>query len=308
MEWAVHVGNERLAERWDDLLANPLRFCEGPLQELQTATARLFQLAARRASPRRAYFGNEFCESLIPSLQSFSQICLQLWRKQVEITFVTPPVTDEGLDTLRKLLSWLSRQEHNAEVVFNDWGTLELLYREFPGLRPVRGRLLNKTMRDPRVVPLYNAPGAPAGIRASLQPSSLDSPFFRRLLQKYGVTTVELDILVQAPDFDFRCLPFQVAFYFPYGFVTTGRHCMMSSLHVEGDRRFRPGVQCRLECRDYVTTHSFDGTLLSTAGTRFYQRGNTFFYYPDEKTLLDFLECAQDKGVARLVYEPGLPM
>ena len=43
-----------------------------------------------------------------------------------------------------------------TEVVVNDWGVLRLVRREFPGLRPVLGRLMNKMMRDPRVAPFYS--------------------------------------------------------------------------------------------------------------------------------------------------------
>lgn len=308
MEWTVHLRNLGLAEYWDDLLADPLQFCDLPLRDLQAAAAALFQQAVRQAPPRRAYLGNEFCASLLPSLDALSSACLIMWRRQVEVTFLTPPVTDDGLDALRVLFAWLSRQGHHVEAVFNDWGTLELLHREFPSLHPVRGRLLNKAMRDPRVVPLYNSPNAPAGIRLSLQPAGLDTPFLRSIMNRYGLTTVEMDLLPQIPDFDFRQLPFQVSCYFPFGFVTTGRHCMVSSLHVEGSQRFRPGTHCRLECREYMTTHIFSGSTLPTDGTRFFQRGNTFFYFPEERTLHNFLECAEDKGVARLVYEPGLPM
>lgn len=308
MEWAIHVRNPALADCWDDLLADPLEFCEPHLKDLQGPAAGFFRQAARQAPPSRAYLGNEFCESLLPSLDSFSGTCEKLWRRQVAITFLTPPATDEGLDALRVLFAWLARQGRPVEVVFNDWGVLELVHTEFPGLHPVRGRLLNKTMRDPRVVPLYNAPSAPAGIRASMQPAGLDTPFLRSLMSRYGVATVEMDILPNGAELDFHQLPFQVACYVPCGFVTTGRHCMVSSWHVEGSQRFRPGVRCRLECRDYMTTHTYSASALSTDGTRFFQRGNTFFYYPDEKALHGFLECAGEKGVARLIYEPGLPM
>lgn len=309
MEWAVHVRNPALADRWNDLLADPLRFCEPHLRDLQGPAAAFFREAARQEAPRRACVGNEFCESLLPSLDSFSELCEKLWVRGLEVSFLTPPATDEGLDSLRALFAWLARQGRPTEVVFNDWGVLQLVHTEFPALRPVRGRLLNKTMRDPRVVPLYNAANAPAGIRASMQPAGLDTPFLRSLISNFGVATVEMDLLPNSADLDFRELPFQVACYVPCGFVTSGRHCMISSLHIEeGSRRFRPGVPCRQECREYSTTHTFSAAALPTDGTRFFQRGNTFFYYLDEKALRGFLDSAAERGVARLIYEPGLPM
>jgi hypothetical protein len=309
MEWAIHLGDGSRAEDWEELFpCRPPRSCESPLQESQARVAQLLERVAGRISPKRAYVGNEFCQSLIPTPEHLSRICRTLWKSGVEITFLTPPVTDEGLEKLRVLFSWLARQEHAVEVVFNDWGTLELLHQEFERLDPVRGRLLNKILRDPRVTPLYNSPAAPEGIRAALQPSSLDTPFLRQLMSRYRVRAVELDILVLSPDADFRQLPFEVSFYFPYGFVTTGRQCMMGSLRLKSGGRFQPGLSCQRECRLYLTEHRFSGTTLETNGTAFYQRGNTFFYCPQPGVLESFLERAEKNGVSRVVYEPGLPM
>jgi hypothetical protein len=308
MEWAIHVGNGSLGEHWDDLLSSPLRWCEPPLRELQAVAAGFVRRVAGQVPPRRAYVGNEFCQNLIPTAERLSRICCGLWRRGLEITFLTPPVTDEGLDQLRALFAWLVSQEHNVEVAFNDWGTLNLLHHEFGKLRPVRGRLLDKILRDPRVTPLYHSPDAPDGIRAAMQPSCLDAPSLQHLLGRYGVKTLELDILLQRCDVDFHRLPFEVAFYFPYGFVTTGRQCMIGSLHMGGSERFQPSPRCQHECQLYLTEHRFVGTTLPTNGTAFYQRGNTFFNCPDTEVLESFLTGAEASGVGRLVYEPDLPM
>ena len=308
MEWSVHLRNPDWANHWDDLLVDPLRFCDTPLRDLQASAAGLFQQAMRQAPPVRAYVGNEFCVRLLPTLDSLCEACSRMWQKRVEVTLLTPPVTDDGLDALRILFTWLKGQEHEVEVVFNDWGTLDVLHREFPGLRPVRGRLLHKSMRDPRVVPLYSEATAPPGIRLSLQPSGLDTPFLRRIMDRCGFTRMEMDILPQAREFDFRQFRFGVDFYFPCGFVTTGRQCMAGSMHAESPQRFRPVLDCRFECREYFTLHTFSSSTLPTNGATFFQRGNTFFYFPEESFLRSFLQSAEDNGVARLIYEPGLPM
>lgn len=258
-------------------------------------------------SVTRAYVGNEFCQNLIPSRERLQRICHSFWQGGVEVTLVTPPVTDEGLEKLRPLFAWLDRQGQDVEVVFNDWGTLNLLHHEFGGLQVVQGRLLNKVLRDPRVTPLYSAPEAPEGIRAAMQPSGLKTPYLRRLLGRFGVKAIELDLSRQASEMHFEELPFRVGVYFPFGFVTTGRQCMIGSLHLEEEERFRPSQSCRQECRSYVTKSKFSSTLASS-GASVYQRGNTFFYCPEAEALESFLLTAEACGVSRLIYQPSLPM
>src|SRR5437867_3594050 len=78
-----------------------------------------------------------------------------------------PYVTDRGLARPRPLLeAAASERGEGTEVVVNDWGVLRLVRREFPGLRPVLGRLMNKMMRDPRVAPFYS--GGPDDARRAL--------------------------------------------------------------------------------------------------------------------------------------------
>ena len=157
MEWAIHVADGSSLEHCDDFFSRPPRSSELPLSDLQAAAADVVQRVAGPVRPQRAYLGNEFCQYLIPARESFSKVCRELRERGLAITFLTPPVTDAGLDKLRPLFAWLAAQANGAEVVFNDWGTLQVLHEEFDALRPVRGRLLNKTMRDPRVTPLHAA-------------------------------------------------------------------------------------------------------------------------------------------------------
>lgn len=308
MEWAIHVGAGRSLPQGDALWPSQPRDTSPPLRDLQAVAADVVQRVAGQVRLQRAYVGNEFCQHLIPTRECFSQACCELKERGLAITFLTPPITDAGLKKLRPLLAWLAAEGGRTEVVFNDWGTLQVLHDEFGSLQPVRGRLLHKTMRDPRVTPLYNAPDAPEGIRTALLPDSLETPALQYLLGRYGVETVELDISFQDSTSELRRLPFQVAFYFPYGFVTTGRQCMAGALHLEESERFRPLQRCQHECRSYLTEHRFVGTTLPTNGTTFYQRGNTFFYCPDTAVLESFLAGAEQRGVSRVIYQPDLPM
>ncbi len=45
----------------------------------------------------RIYYGNEFCERLIPSLQDLNQILDYIQKRGLNFSFVSPYVTDIGL-------------------------------------------------------------------------------------------------------------------------------------------------------------------------------------------------------------------
>lgn len=308
MEWAIHLADGESLRHCDNLFSRPLQGSQLPLSKVQAAAMDVVQRVAGQVRPQRAYIGNEFCEHLIPSRDSFSRMRCELQERGLAVTLLTPPVTDAGLSKLRPLFAWLAAKAADAEVVFNDWGTLQLLHEQFGGLRPVRGRLLHKRLRDPRVTPLYTAPDAPEGIRASMDSDGLETPSLQKLLRRYAVETVELDIPFQESASNLHRLPFQTAFYFPYGFLTTGRQCMIGGLHLENSKRYRPGQLCQHECRSYITEHKFIASSLPTDGTTFFQRGNTFFYSPEATVLERFLREADSAGVGRVIYQPDLPM
>jgi hypothetical protein len=52
----------------------------------------------------RIYFGQEFCERLLPSKDELEQVCAFSEKEGVPLTLVTPYVTDKGLLKLEKLI------------------------------------------------------------------------------------------------------------------------------------------------------------------------------------------------------------
>ena len=135
--------------------------------------------------------------------------------------------------------------------MFNDWGVLRLLRREFPHLTPVQGRLLNKSLRDPRVTSIYaeTAPAAPESSLRVLQRSNLDDASYLSLLARYNVRAVEMDNLPQGSDLSFSGV--DVFMYVPFGFISTARVCMAAALHYRGPEKFQPGAPCRHECQSH---------------------------------------------------------
>jgi len=99
-------------------------------------------------SVSRLYFGNEFCNHLIPSSRTLSEVLARSRELGLLFSLVTPTVTDSGIDALGRLFRSLP---DGSEVIVSDWGVLRLARTEFPSLLPVAGRLLCKIMKDPRL-------------------------------------------------------------------------------------------------------------------------------------------------------------
>ena len=254
----------------------------------------------------RCYFGNEFCEHLIPSTNSLQSALAAAQAKNLSFTFLTPYVSNEGLQALRPLLTVLAL--HNAEVVFNDWGVLNLLRREFPTLIPVQGRLLNKSLRDPRVTTMYATAPAPTAAITALQQSNLDNESYTDLLARFGVKMIEMDNLPQGNDLSFAERGIHIGAYFPFGFISTSRVCMAAGLHHHKSEKFQPGAPCRHECQSHLLEYSYTNSPFGNRDQKFYLKGNSYFYTHTEAMLRALFAQAQSGQIARLIFQPRLPM
>jgi hypothetical protein len=307
MEWSLHIG------RADDLEAD-LRLDRLAAFESSATIQPFVALAARLIADNfgeinfaRCAFGNEFCEHLIPSTAAFESALGAARSRGLAFTFLTPYVSNEGLAALRPLFELLSLQ-CGGEVVFNDWGVLNLLRREFPSLTPSQGRLLNKSLRDPRVTTVYaNAP-APAPALSVLQRSNLDCESYTDLLSRLGVSAVEMDNLPQGNDLSFAGSGMNVSVYLPFGFISTSRICMAAGLHYRKRDKFQPGAQCRHECQTHLLEYAYTNSPFGNRDQKFYLKGNSYFYAHTEAMLRALFDQARSGRIARMVFQPRLPM
>jgi hypothetical protein len=302
--WCLHIsGAEDLREELS--LARSTTFEKSTT--IQPFIALASQLIAERFGAiefTRCYFGNEFCEHLIPSAKAL-QAALDA-AQNLSFTLLTPYLTNKGLQALRPLLTVLA--PHNAEVVFNDWGVLNLLRREFPTLIPVQGRLLNKSLRDPRVTTMYATAPAPASAITALQRSNLDCESYTKLLHRFGVHTIEMDNLPQGNDLSFAEHGLRIGAYFPFGFISTSRVCMAAGLHHHKVEKFQPGAPCRHECQSHLLAYSYTNSPFGNRDQKFYLKGNSYFYAHTEAMLRALFAQAESGQIARLIFQPRLPM
>jgi hypothetical protein len=255
----------------------------------------------------RWVYGNEFCEHLIPRLEQLAEVVTTAEANGIELTFLTPYVSDNGIESLKPLLEFLDDAGLPAEVVFNDWGVLNLLRLQFTRVTPVQGRLLNKSLRDPRITGVYAASQAPAPALISLRRSNLDCNSYSTFLSSLGVSVAEFDNLPQGVDLDLDGR-MRAAVYFPFGFISTSRICMAAGLHYLKRDKFQPGAPCRHECQTHLVEYTYSNSPFGNRDQKFYLKGNTYFYHHTEPMLRGLFEQARAGLVERLIFQPRLPM
>lgn len=244
----------------------------------------------------RLYFGHEFCERLLPSLEDLEKVLEFALKNDLHFTFLTPYVANEGIRKVNTLLSFLVREAPQSEVVFNDYGVFRLLRNNYPSLKPVMGRLLNKMKRDPRILDIYRL--LPEGAIKYFKGFSLNVPALHNFLLKNGVTRVELDNVFQGIDLDISSLGFSASLYVPYAYITTTRACLAINCDVHGMEDIIGIFPCKKECQKYtfyLRSRAMPVVLI--------RRGNTIFIKNEEVS-----NDIERKGIDRMVHEINIPV
>ena len=217
------------------------------------------------------YFGSEFCEDRLPDVDEASAFCDLARERGWEPTLLTPLVTPEGLRIVGALLDALAANRCEPAVVFNDWGVLGLLRKRHHSLPRRAGRLMNRSLRDPRA---YR--DAPAG-GATHDASRYER--LRRFFSALGVAAIETDIdldggyLGDGPDSTGAGL--SRALHLPFTFAASGRNCpLKAGLYPEGHGFSKALADpCPGPCRGKpLPVQRDDSTLIHWRG------GNTLFY------------------------------
>ncbi len=265
----------------------------------------------------RVYFGNEFCEKLIPKLPVLKEAVGFCRRQKLDFSLVTPYLTDKGLKRLEKLLNWLTNVEPGCEVIVNDYGLLSQVAQRYLKLTPVLGRLLTKQKRDPRIANLIKAQPKnhtffkkgdeyyivlskkiPQDLAAYFKESNINVPAIRGFLKQYRVNRAEVDNLLQGIKLDIPKNDFLVSLYLPYGYITTTRLCSANPMRKE-EKFFCKISTCERSCLRY--TEKLKNKYMPVL----YKKGNTLFFKnnhtPSRKELTN-------AGINRIVYQPKIPI
>lgn len=177
------------------------------------------------------YFGAEFCEHLIPSKDDVSRISQEAGIRGWKMYLVTGTAAISVVPRYQRLLEYFVTLPMGAGVVFNDWGILAVLRRDFPSLQPVMGRLLFKNKRfvyrsiapDGDFSPETKREILRFQVKAMRQ-TSFAIPEYRSFLASLGVVRVDVDILPQGMELK-GCESLSVGAHLPLGYLTSGRTC-----------------------------------------------------------------------------------
>ncbi len=240
----------------------------------------------------RIYFGNEFCDELIPSRLELQDAISIASEHRKSLSFVTCYVSEHKIKQYYALIELLAKLIPGSEVVINDWGMLKMCFEN--GVEPVLGRLLVKQKRDPRIAHFIES--LPETARLRLRQMGLND-FFLGFLRKQNIRRIELDNLLQGIDKgELRDSGFSYSVYIPYGYITTTRICFFRNRNKGVEKKFSI-TPCAHECSNDVL--KLDNRHMKE---KLLMKGNTIFFK-------NSAEYFTDKGtrINRIVYEPDIP-
>ena len=328
LELAIHSPD---LPRLEALLAtSDLRRSESPWIDQEPAYTRL-------------YFGSEFCQHLLPSVEEVQHASGLATGQGWGLTLLTSYSTDSFVErTIELVGAALKTNPVGLEVVVNDWGLLRRLGVEFgTNVTRVIGRGLNRMMRDPRVPDVGPEHLGGDALPQTWQQSSMHSRGFIALVEGLGVSRVESDVpltgLADLPPSSLR-----TTLHAPWGMVASGRVCLVNAWGKPGALRFVPPMHCDAPCRRFSIELRApwsrratgaerlpvvaEGTFIPLTrllnrrrnvlpepsvdpAPRFFQKGNTHFYRLDTQQLTALYARAQSSvHIDRLVVAPDLPM
>ena len=221
------------------------------------------------------YFGTEFCEDRLPALDEALAFCERARARGWEATLLTPLVSPAGLRTVDHVLAGLAAHDCAPAVVFNDWGVLRLLCERHESLPRRAGRLVNRSLRDPRA---YGDKPGDAGAGSTTHDATRHARL-RRFLRDLGVSAVESDAdleggyLGDGPGGDDARL--DRALHLPFTFAASGRGCpLKAALYPEGGGFAKAFADtCPAPCRGRPMPVNRSDTALPH-----WRAGNTVFY------------------------------
>ncbi|MDD5128106.1 MAG: hypothetical protein PHO40_00420 [Candidatus Omnitrophica bacterium] len=252
--------------------------------------SRLSDFKFWRAEHSRIYFGNEFCDRLIPSEEELDRVLSFAAGRNLGFTLLTTFCTDKNLHSYKKLFDLLSQSRADAEIVINDWGLLKIA-KNYP-FDLVLGRLLNKQKRGPRIIGVIER--LPELMRERFRKSGING-YFSAFLLDCGIKRVELDNLLQGVSLDeFRGKGICCSLYIPFGYITVSRSCPHRCRRDLSSDTVADSI-CRREClenRYWLRHPQMPVPLIS--------KGNAVFF--ENKIIPEFI-LYKGGVVNRIVYE-----
>lgn len=249
------------------------------------------------------YFGNEFCQNRIPNLKQLKYCYDFCINNKIKLVFVLPFITNSKVSVVNNLLNFLNSQKEKPEVVFNDWGTFNLI-SSYKNLKPVLGRLLNKQRKDPVAQKIFEnsqpkmkiikengkqvivqLKQVPKTLINYFQHTYLDVPEIQNFMIRNNITRYETDLVPWQNKLKLT-KKISLSVYYPYINISATRYCGAINLDYNS--------KCNKICQKQkivVGEKTFDYP--------YYIIGNAIFYKATPDMLKKELKCSK---INRIVF------
>ncbi|MBN2482674.1 MAG: hypothetical protein JXD21_00565 [Candidatus Omnitrophica bacterium] len=232
---------------------------------------------------QRIYFGDEFCNENIPSVDDTKRLMDFCSQHALRMTLVTPFLTDRGVDAYAGIVRLLSGcQGLDLEVVLNDWGFLPLCRES--GVKISLGRLLTHQPSDPRLG-THRRPGK--NISEKWQRIPVNT-YFTAFMKEQHIERIELsNTALGVAKEQLDEMPFSFSLHVPDVYLTLTRYPLFS-----GRDRFKifSGSGASLPEEIVIAIKNIE--------TPIFIRKNAFFYKNPHFEAYD----GEDHPVDRIVY------
>lgn len=236
----------------------------------------------------RIYLGSYFCERFFLKFRGYQELIKYCKEKKICATLVVPVFSQNTLCKGKQRIYEICECLESLidEVTVNDLGMLyhiETLNKYKVNL----GRLFLKNPRDCRVPEYTNSIISP-GFLSKLNQESW---------KKHKINSIELDPTNRTLDAsEIKSLDIEIALHSPFCYMTTGKICKFASIHKDIEGKFRPNINCKMECMSIIDTYA--GHVASTnCNPIIYRIGRTLLFENNEAKIVG-------KNLERLIYFP----
>lgn len=191
-------------------------------------------------SIKRLYMGSSFCSQYYLNMSGYENIFKYCAKQQIHVTLTIPVFTEKDICLGKRKTEEICRKGADVidEITVNDIGMLSFLQNRYQYHFNL-GRLFFRDPRDCRI---------PEYTRKCVSPMLL-SHLTDDYWKSFKISFVELDPTNAI--IDTSCIEktdINVGIHLPYCYMTTGNICKFASIHQEVQHKFRPNIQCKMEC------------------------------------------------------------
>lgn len=236
----------------------------------------------------RIYIGSSFCSQYYLNFFGYDRIFALCKKMGIPITLTIPVFTEKDIEIGKRKTLDICEKAHSIidEITVNDIGMLSWLQTKKEYCINL-GRLFFKDQRDCRVPEYTKKHVSPALL------SHLADDYWKL----FRISRVELDPTNLV--IDTSCIyntNINVGIHMPYCYMTTGNICKFASIHQTVKDKFRPNIQCDMECAHVCDSYS-DHVNQTNCDPVLYRFGRTLYFKVDSVKFTG-------KKASRVIYFP----